>query len=351
MGLGRRLDTVAFYDGPARRAEIKLSQLSARFPFLVVLPQNALERLLERALTRAGVQVQWHHQLSELQSNGHGTVATVEKMGGTSVGYIIPHWETVVQKTMQIAAPFLVGADGYSSLVRQRLGISYEEAGEPAQFSVFEFETDTEMPDEVRVVLDDFTTNVLWPLPGARCRWSFQTRSKEPAEEFPDKARRAVWVDDPDVNRQIQQHLQHFIGKRAPWFTAGIRSFDWVDQVSFERRLVKRFGDGRCWLAGDAAHQTGPVGVQSLNVGLRESDELAEGLKTCLRNNAANVLENWNLRSRDRWQQLLGLKGAAKASGNADAWIRSRAARILPCLPASGNDLAQCVNQLHLELP
>jgi 2-polyprenyl-6-methoxyphenol hydroxylase-like FAD-dependent oxidoreductase len=353
LASGRRFDGVAFYEGDLRRAEIKLSQLPAKFPFLVVLPQSALERLLERALKRrAGIQVNWHHQFADLQTNGNGAIATVEKLGGTSVGYIVPHWETVVQKTIQTTASFLIGADGYGSVVRQRLGINYEQVGDEELFTVFEFETDEAMANEVRVVLDESTSNVFWPLPGGRCRWSFQARHKEPAEEFPEKARRSVWVDDPAVNRQIEQHLQQLTSKRAPWFTAKVKGFDWVDQVSFERRLVKRFGDGRCWLVGDAAHQTGPIGVQSLNVGLREAEGLVETLQNCLRNGAtAKALDDWNHKRRETWQQLFGLKGALKTSEKTDKWVEQRASRILPCLPASGDELAQCAKQLCLELP
>src|SRR5689334_19118567 len=52
---GRRVDTVAFYDGPNRQAEVCLSKLGGEFPFLVILPQNALENLLEQRLRAAGV--------------------------------------------------------------------------------------------------------------------------------------------------------------------------------------------------------------------------------------------------------------------------------------------------------
>lgn len=352
LQLGRRFDTVAFYEGTERRAEVRLSELPVKFPFLFVLPQNALEGLLERALTRrAGIRVHWHHQLSDLRTDVKGVVAEVDKLAGTSMGYIVPHWEMVVKETTEMRAAFLVGADGHNSLVRQRIGVDYEQVGEPETFSVFEFETDTELANEVRVVLDESTTNVMWPLPGGRCRWSFQVQPREPAEDFPEKARRSVWVDDPEVNQQIQKRLQRLIEKRAPWFSANVKEFDWVSHVQFERRLVKRFGKGLCWLVGDAAHQTGPVGVQSLNVGLREAGELADVLKNRLQDGATtNGFDGWERRWRAEWKQLLGLEGALKATDDADNWVQQHAVKILPCLPASGDDLVRCVKQIHLNL-
>lgn len=351
LPLGRRFETVAFYEGANKRAEVRLSELPTKYPFLFVLPQNALEASLERAIkNRSGMPVHWHHRLSDLRTDDKGVVAKVDKLAGTSTGYIVPHWEMVVKESTEIRSEFLIGADGHNSLVRQRIGIDYEQVGESESFTVFEFETQADLPNEICVVLDQATTNVLWPLPGGRCRWGFQSSQTESASEFPDKDRRAVWIDDPDRNRQIQERLNQLIQKRAPWFSAGVKEFDWVSRVQFERRLAKHFGSGLCCLVGDAAHQTGPVGVQSLNVGLREADELAETLhKRIQAGTAKNGFENWKHHWREEWERLLGLGVTLKPSAGADEWVQQHASRILPCLPASGADLVSCAKQFHLD--
>ena len=64
----------------------------------------------------------------------------VEKLGGTSLGYIVPHWETVVEKRLSVRARFLVGADGHNSLVRRRLGLDYHRVAGPEFFAAYEFE-------------------------------------------------------------------------------------------------------------------------------------------------------------------------------------------------------------------
>ena len=50
---GRRIETVAFYDGAARQAEVNLSELGGEFPFMVILPQNVFEEALEQRLRKA----------------------------------------------------------------------------------------------------------------------------------------------------------------------------------------------------------------------------------------------------------------------------------------------------------
>src|SRR5947209_598945 len=78
------------------------------------------------------------------------------------------------------------------SLERQRLGNEYERVADAESFAVFEFASDAQAEDEVRVVLDEATTNVLWPLPGNKYRWTFQLSHSEVPSEFPNKKRRAL---------------------------------------------------------------------------------------------------------------------------------------------------------------
>jgi len=371
---GHRVDTIAFYDGPDRCAEVKLDSLVTKYPFVVGLPQNVLEEILVSAIQRKPrVTLKWHHRLSHLQTQSDRVVATVDKLAGTSLGYIVPHWELVVQDTAAVSARHLVGADGKSSMVRRCLGIDYERAGEPELFAVFEFETEGTPLTEVRVVLEEHSTNVFWPLPGGRCRWSFQLDHAEAVEEFRSKTPRAVSFEDPAADRLIQERFQRLVAQRAPWFTATVRKFDWIGCVQFERRLAKQLGDGRTWLIGDAAHQTGPVGMQSLNLGLREAGELATDLASLVRagvtdtaasswnyyegkkyampkehEDPAEGFAEWNQRCRGRWQRLLGLSGALNSATSAETWASARAQRILPCLPASGDELNGCLSQLGL---
>src|SRR2546427_6591898 len=103
-------------------------------------------------------------------------------------------------------------------------------------------------------------------------------------------------------------------------------AFDWSADVQFEQRLARQFGQGRCWLAGDAAHQTSPVGMQSMNVGLCEAEFLAGILTKILRQNAStDLLESYNHERRNEWQRLLGLKGGLKPKPETDPWINKLA--------------------------
>ena len=347
---GRRIETISFYDRELRCAEVKLSALGGDFPFLLILPQNAFEDVLEQRLRKAGVTVSWNHRCENLQEEGETVVATVDELGGTATGYIVPHWETVVKRQFPIRARFLVGADGQGSLVRQRLGIEQTRVAGPDFFAAYEFESEGKSEEEVRVVLGDATTNVLWPLLGNKFRWTFQLVKSEGTSEFPQKERRSVRFAQPTVDEEIRQYVEKVAKQRAPWFSANVKAITWCTDVVFEHRLARQFGRNRCWLAGDAAHQAGPVGVQSMNVGLSEAATLAQNLRKILRERAPlESLDAYNREGQEEWRRLLGLTGGLRAKADTTVWVKERRARILSCLPASGEDLSRLAGQLGLD--
>ncbi len=355
LELGRRIDSVGFYEGASRQAEIRLAELPVDFPFLLALPQSALESLLENKLqSRSGVKVQWNHRLSDLQPEGDSIIASVDQLAETAQGYGVPTFEWIVKKTRQTRASFVVGADGHNSFVRQSTGIEQETFGEPEKFAVYEFETEGTGPgshEEVRIVLDDQTTNVCWPLPNRRCRWSFQLGAGEVSSDADGKARSAVVFEEPAFDQVTKDHLHLFVQERAPWFKANIKEIDWSIAVQFQKRLARQLGRDRCWLIGDAAHQTGPVGMQSMNVGLREAVELADLLTRILRDKASpHLLETYNQSRRNEWQQLLGINRELRPRGTASPWVQRRCGKMLPVIPAAGAELPQLLDQLGLDL-
>jgi 2-polyprenyl-6-methoxyphenol hydroxylase-like FAD-dependent oxidoreductase len=349
---GRRVGKAAFYDGPERRAEISLAQPGSPWPFLLILPQSALEEALESRLRqKAGVSVEWKHRFAACQAEDGEVVASVEVLGGTSTGYIVPHWETVVLKRLAIRARFVVGADGHNSLVRSDLGIEYQPIAGPVSFAVCEFKSEPPAPDEVRVVLDETTSNVLWPLAGDQARWSFQLLKPGNPPEFPEKERRAVHLEQKAVDERLRQDVQALARQRAPWFSAAVEAVTWRADVVFEERLAGQFGRHRCWLAGDAAHQTGPVGAQSMNVGLCEAESLAARIQKVLLEDAPPaLLEDYNGQWQAEWGRLLGLSGGLRPGSGTGDWVRRRLSRLLPCLPGSGQDLVFLANQLALDV-
>ena len=123
--------------------------------------------------------------------------------------------------------------------------------------------------------MGDLTTDAVWPLPDGYCRWSFQLADFTAPESSRVKDRIGLQLGTSQFPVLAEENLHALLAERASWFGGRVDEIDWRIVVRFESRLAEGFGNGRLWLAGDAGHMTGPVGMQSMNVGLREANELA----------------------------------------------------------------------------
>jgi 2-polyprenyl-6-methoxyphenol hydroxylase-like FAD-dependent oxidoreductase len=345
---GFRVDTVGLYEGAERRGEIHLSELkSGKFPFLLVLAQDRLEELLEQELRHRGVRVRWGHRMDSLRQDENGVVATVEKLALTSVGYPFARSEEAVENETEVHARYVIGADGAASHLRQVLDLSCERHGEATAFEVVEFEPVSEAGREVRIVFGAGTQDALWPQSSSVSRWSLQL-SEEETTTFQSGGGSfgSGSTEAPDKEAIVARILE-----RAPWYTAGIKEIDWTTVVGFDSMVARSFGKGRCWLAGDAGHQTSPIGMQSMNVGLREAVDLSDRMVRVLRQGApAEIFASYDHERRDEWAVLLGARGGLVRTPKAQDWATSQRRRLLASLPASGADLGVLAAQLGLNL-
>jgi len=355
---------VALADASGPHARLALDSVNAE-EYLAVLRQDALEALLEQALAGHGVHVEWRHELSGLEPGPDCVRAGIDRYEKESRGYVVAHTEWVVAGSATSEVQYVVGADGYSSRVRRALNYDFPEVGPAQYFAVFEFSTDADLKHEMSIVFGDGTADVLWPLLGGDFRWSFLLPGHSdpsvegiknvlessgfghfPTERIKDRVFRSEGAHDELLS---DENLQKLISGRAPWFQAKINSIKWRSVVRFERRMASGFGQGRLWLAGDSAHLTGPVGVQSMNAGLAEARDLAFVLASILRDGASHaLLDAYNQRSLETWKQLHGQQGALKAGPTAQPWVATHAAELLSCLPATGPRLNIMAAQLGL---
>ena len=158
VAAGQWVDTIAFYGGGKRQHDVHLRNLQTRYPFVLVLPQSALESALERHLHDAGVEVEWSRRLVGLEQHEHGATARLHELGKESLGYAYAHTEWVVEKESTVQAAFVIGADGHRSQVRRELGIGFDDVGPAQLFAVFELAQNKDTPAELVVVLDERTS-------------------------------------------------------------------------------------------------------------------------------------------------------------------------------------------------
>jgi 2-polyprenyl-6-methoxyphenol hydroxylase-like FAD-dependent oxidoreductase len=349
---GARVETIAFYDEQRWKAAVRLSDLPGAHPYLLVLRQSRIEQLLEKLLKDARQKVEWTRRLSAVEMDDEGVRVTVDHLDKVSSGYAVavPEWQVVHRKTMHPS--FVIGADGADSMVRRAFGVDWRDTGPAAVFAVFEFDTDFPLGSEVRVVLGEKTTSVVWPLPDGKVRWSFELteidREREVARE---KSRYPVQTETEHDAHLDHAALRRMLGERAPWFDATPGEISWSTLVRFERRIAKRFAGARFALCGDAAHLTGPVGVQSMNLGFAEAKDVVERVSRVLRDGAdPDLIAEYDRRWRREWEFLLGVEGELAPGARTDAWVAWNRYRIRACLPGWGDAYRLLAEQLGLEV-
>lgn len=354
LGLGesmlegaRRVHKLGLYDRQGRRTQMDLDRLPARFPFVAVLPQSDLEELLLEALEECDVSVEFGHRLAcAMPREGHVDVG-VDKLRSAESAHLAGPGPTIVESSSDIRVPFVIGADGRRSLVRQQLGIEFDDLRPAEDFIMFDFEAFGESEDEGRIVLDDETVSAIWPMSGNRYRATFQLRDvSAPLDSGQGRGQRR---NAEDAACELAD-LRALLAQRAPWFSARICRLLCCARSPFEYRLASAFSGPGVFLAGDAGHTTSPVGVQSMNVGLCEVTDLCASLIGVLEGKTSQrELGAYSAQRRAEWKRLLGVDGfPLRPAEGADDWTRRRAERIVPCVPASGGHFAQLVSQIGL---
>lgn len=326
---GHRIDNVVFMDGERVRVTLPLSKLKEKFPFALVLPQREIESALEARLRVAGVRVNWNHRLQNFQTDGDTVVSEIARLDQAPSGYPVARLEWIISKILSTTSSYLVGADGYHSLVRTQLDLAFKRLAPEETFAVFEFESPFEAGHDVRVLPVPGQAAALWPMGHRRFRFAFQ-------------------VANPDEFEPTSACLNGLIARRAHWFPAVEGPVHWSTLTRFDRRMAAGFGQGRTWLAGDAAHLTSPLGAQSMNAGLDEAVALAAAIADSLQGGGSSeALKAFDSSRQREWRRLHGLEAIPGALGKDDEWFRAVAGTIRSALPATGDDL-ECLLR-HVE--
>lgn len=318
---GKTIERIALNidGGPEKTLDLAQPALS--------ISQSSLEELLLKELRQEDVEIRSPCEATTLTRRDDAVQVRVLRRELKTLGAPAYEGEWEPVESSLVDASFVIGADGYESRVRASLGIETVDVGPLETFAMFEGPS-SDADSTMHLGFDGGLGSVTFPLPGQRARWGFQLGAELSAL--------------PDVDQ-----LRSLLGERGSWRGQPPSEVDWSTTTHFERRLARRFGSGRTWLAGDAAHITSPFGGQSMNMGLSEAHDLVECMTACLLENRspASLEQLSALRERD-WHKLLGFNVHFDAPASAPGWLRAHARQIVPALPASGGDLQRLLQQL-----
>ncbi|SFC31162.1 FAD-dependent oxidoreductase [Massilia yuzhufengensis] len=258
---GRKNPAINLWVKGKRRAHLDLQSAGVKmtpYPFVLIYPQDAHERLLERHLEAAGVSIWRRTELADFEERGEQVVARLRRAGGSDV---------------QVEARYLAGCDGARSTVRRQLGTGF--AGGTYDHIFYVADVQSRGPaanGEIHLSLEtsDFVILLGYDDAGrGRLVGTIQDQHAVNADalSFDDVSHKAM----ASLGMEVEQ-------------------VHWFSTYRVHHRVTDHYRRGRAFLLGDAAHVHSPAGGQGMNTGIGDAINLAWKLAAVVRGDAPDSL-------------------------------------------------------------
>ncbi|PQE29975.1 hypothetical protein CJF32_00000635 [Rutstroemia sp. NJR-2017a WRK4] len=257
-----------------------LSSLSPTTGLFVT--QDQLERVLITIAQSRGVEIRF------------STTCLASTLAQTSTAVTVTLQDNLTHTTTQLQTPYLVACDGASSPLRSALRIPMIGPGKLGrdfvrgrEFSlcwiermgIIVDENNNSKKEEVEVEVKGLFTSI----DNSR-RWVFQllvppSDSDSDFEKSPEEYRRMQEIYTPEYCHKLLEIALGFSADEEELKLEVISVLPWEPSV----RVAARMGEGRIFLAGDAAHQMPPWAGQGANTGVGDAWSLAWRIAFVLR--------------------------------------------------------------------
>jgi 3-(3-hydroxy-phenyl)propionate hydroxylase len=249
--MGRIAPRLQYRDRAGWVAELDFGAIAGetQHPYRLQCEQFKLNRVLAEWLSSSPrARIRYAAAVTEVEQDGAGVTVTVNGRE-------------------KIRAGWLIGADGGRSRVREALGIALEGFTWPERFLVAStpFDFPSVMPGlcEVSYFADPVEWFFLLRVPEV-WRVMFPTRPEEKDEEI---------LSDAAIEARLQR-----VFRRSTPYEVKHRTL-----YSVHQRVAAHYRNGRCFLAGDAAHLNNPLGGMGMNGGIHDGFNIAEKLAAVLK--------------------------------------------------------------------
>src|SRR5215207_1383650 len=265
---GEIADRVRLIEGGEVRGEMHLANFGkdlSQYPYMLMLEQSKNEELLYQFVQSHNRDVHWNTELESFTQDSTGVTAQVKTPQG---------------ELQTITGKYLVGCDGASSPVRHGLGLTFEGSTFERLFYVADARVDWELPhDALHVCVAREVFTAFFPMPGEE---RYRIIGTFPESKNQDEGE----VLYEEIERQIKDEAK---------LSLEISDVKWFSLYKVHSRRVNKFSEGRCFVAGDAAHIHSPAGAQGMNTGIGDAYNLAWKLALVIKGVAAeSLLETYN---------------------------------------------------------
>lgn len=262
IGRGLKLKGAKLFDGNKLLNTASFEKIESEFNFLLALPQSQTEALLIEQLNKRNIEVERNTTVVELKDRVDDVWVSCQTDQGSK----------------EITAKWLVGCDGYRSVVRQFSAIESNCEDLSQHFIMVDAKLQGELDfEEITTVFNTAGSLIFIPMKD-RVRIIAEIRN------------------DPKYKDEKQGSLEVFadiLRQRHPGVT--IDSVLWGSGFYVHECIAREFKKGHVFLAGDAAHTHSPAGGQGMNTGIQDGWNLAWKLAQVLKGEASvELLDSYN---------------------------------------------------------
>ncbi|MFE3637423.1 FAD-dependent oxidoreductase [Streptomyces sp. NPDC059168] len=260
LSRGQRVEHFTLHQNGRRliRFDTDYRKLPTRYPFTLMIDQVITEEALRAADARQGVEVEWGVRLTGFTDHGAGVRAELERADG---------------RTETFDAGWLVGCDGGHSTVRKQLGLNL--VGESSEtWLIADAVVHCDLPrDSIHWMRTPTGTVMMVPFPDPG-KWRLL-----------DTAEVSYSGDDAAVARRFAHKIRTGTGREVR-----VEDPTWVSVFTIQQRMISSMREGRCLLAGDAAHVHSPASGQGMNTGVQDAVNLSWKLASVIHGSADESL-------------------------------------------------------------
>lgn len=271
---GNIAEGFSMHTGKTRLARISTAEIDSPYPFILMLSQCEIERILAEHFTSLGGTIERGAELVNLEEVDGNVTASMKHADGTIEGASF-HW--------------VVGCDGAHSIVRKLLKLPFEGSAYEEQFVLADVDVQSGIAeDEVSTFFHEEGALVFFPMGNHR----FRTMGNIDAA--------TITTETPTV-----EYMQALVDKRGPG-DVKLLTTHWLAWFKIHRRSVSTYKVGHIFVGGDAAHIHSPVGGQGMNTGMQDVQNLAWKLALVVQGKAnESLLDSYQAERHPVGQELI----------------------------------------------
>ena len=236
LAQGHKVNGVLLKSNGKQFVQMTFADVKANRHFVIDLPQDKTELLLDNALHTKKVEVEWQTELTAVTQNQTAVSATITRPDG---------------KVETVTASWLIACDGGHSSVRESLNVAFLGSEYREKWWLADLLIDWDLPEDQMVIC---------PSEGG------------PLACFPmgNKRYRLVMTapQGSDTEPTMEDIVAVFHQRSSD--KAVLSNPIWITKFYLHHRQAQQYRKERVFFAGDAAHIHSPMGGQGLNTGIQD---------------------------------------------------------------------------------